>query len=254
MKRNSAIQLLRLLSEEELRRLSKFLRSPYFNNTPTLLTLFEQLRKWHPEYEERRIRPQIIWKKLHPGKAFSEQKYWWSNFKLRTLIEQFMTVEEMLGNKHECKKQLIKSHQRRNAQGLFEKETEGLLNELKEQPHQDIHFYLDSMWLKHDYFFSPQTDKYGGAMYSVEDVMDDLDRFYALAKLKFSCEIKNRERIFSKQVPLQLLEECISTSSQYITENPAYLIFRKSSHPDLAIQIFRKIEAPMTLTRVEGSS
>ncbi|MEO1263487.1 MAG: hypothetical protein AAFZ15_32045 [Bacteroidota bacterium] len=226
MKKNSATRLLSLLTEEELRKFSKYLRSPYFNNTPELVVLFEQLRKWHPAYEEQRIRPHIIWKKLKPGTAFSTQKYWWMNFKLGSMLEQFMVVEELLGNKQETKKQLIKSYGRRNVHKPFAKETKALLGSFSEQPFQDIQSYASSMWLKHDYFFSPLTDKYGGAEYSVEDIMDDLDRFYILAKMRFACEIKNRERIFKKHMPIELLEECVQKSSRFVPENPAYLIYR----------------------------
>ena len=226
MKRNSATRLLCLLTEEELRRFSKFLRSPYFNNTPILIKLFEQLRRWHPDYEEKRIHPPKIWKKLEPDKDFSAQKYWWLNFKLRTLVEKFMIVEEVMSNEGESKKHLIKSYGRRNVHGLFEKETKSFLAKISKMPFQNLHTYSSSLWLKYDYFFNPQTDKYGGALYSVEDVMDELDRFYLLAKLQFASEIKNRERIFSKKVPIDLLEESILTSRKYVPENPAFLMYR----------------------------
>ncbi|MEZ4935728.1 MAG: hypothetical protein R2788_26785 [Saprospiraceae bacterium] len=101
-----------------------------------------------------------------------------------------------------------------------------MLGEIEKRPHQDIHSYSESLWLKHDYFFNPQTDKYGGALYSVEDAMEDLDRFYLLAKLRFAAEIKNRERIFVKKVPVKLLDESIVESGKYIPENPAYLMYR----------------------------
>ena len=71
------------------------------------------------------------------------------------LVERFMAVEEMEGNEMSFKKQLIKSHSRRNAHALFEKETKALIEQLEKQPFQDIHTYSETLWLKHDFFFNP---------------------------------------------------------------------------------------------------
>ena len=226
MKRNTVIQLLRLLSKEEITKLGKFLRSPYFNNSKPIIALFEQYRKLHPDYLAKRIKPHKFWEKIYPDKPFSEQQYWWLTHKLRTLIEQFLIAEETLHNPQTAKQQLIHAYRQRNAHPLFEKETISLLGELEKQPFQDIHSYASSLWLKHDYFFNPLTDKYGGAHYSVEDAMEELDRFYILAKLRFAAEIKNRERIFFKKVPIKLLDECLMASDEYMEKNPAFLMYK----------------------------
>ena len=227
MKKNTATQLLSLLTEEELRRLSKFLRSPYFNYSQPIITLFDCLRKWHPDYEERRIRPRMYWKKIQPEKPFSENAYWILNFKLRRLIERFMAIEKMEGNEMAFKKQLIKAYADRDAHRLFENDTKKLIKKIDSQPHRDIHAYSESLWLKHDYFFNPQTDKYKDVLFSVENTMEELDRFYFLAKLRFSTEMKNREKIFSKKYKIQLLDEIIVASKKYEKENPVFLLYKK---------------------------
>ncbi|MEO1259361.1 MAG: hypothetical protein AAFZ15_11220 [Bacteroidota bacterium] len=226
MNRNTSVQLLKLLSSEEIRRLGKFLRSPYFNYSQPVIALFERLRRHHPDYDPQKIQPVNLWKKIHPTAAYEEQKYWKLNFKLCRLIERFMAVEEMEANHFEHKKHLLYSHRRRNAQTLFVRETKSLIAQIESQPYQDIHSYSKTLWLKHDYFYSTVTDKYSPAIYSVEDAMHDLDRFYTLAKLRFASEIKNREQIFAQKTPLKLLGECITTCHEYEHENPAYLMYR----------------------------
>ena len=242
MKRNTATQLLRLLSDEEIRRFSKFLRSPYFNYSQPVIALFDYLRRHHPDYDAKRIRPPVFWKKIYSGKQFSEQKYWTLNFKLRTLIERFLAIEEMEGNESEFKKQLIKSHGQRNAHALFEKETISLVEKLQSQPGQDTRSYAESLWLKHDYFFHSLTNKYGKAVYSVEQVMEELDRFYVLAKLHFAGELKNRERMFSQKSDIRLLEESVALSKQFKQENPAFILYHSIINlhePEKAVDAFR---------------
>ena len=226
MHRNTSVQLLRLLSSEEIRRLGRFLRSPYFNYSHRVISLFEQLRKHHPDYDAQKIKPVILWEKLHPEATFEVQKYWKLNFKLCRLVERFMALEEMERDQFNYKKHLLNAYSRRHAKALFAKETKSLVVQIQSQAYQDIQSYDKAFWLKHDYFFNTVTDKYGQALYSVEDAMDDLDRFYTLAKLQFASEIKNREQIFAKKIPLKLLDECISTSHAFESKNPAYSMYR----------------------------
>ncbi len=226
MKRNSTYDHLRLLTDEEIRRLGKFLRSPYFNYSQPVIILFDTLRKYHPEYDTGRIMPEVIWKKIFPGKPFSEKKYWATNFNLRSLIAKFMAVEKVQVDEQLFKKLLIKSYADRNAHSLFEKGTQNLIEQINNYPWQDIHTYSESLWLKHDYFYDPSTDKFGGAKYSIEDAMEELDRFYCLAKLRFATEIKNREKIFSKKNKIRFLEEVVKISEKYEEENPAFLMYK----------------------------
>lgn len=241
MKRNTVVELLRLLSKEEITRLGKFLQSPYFNNSKLVVVLFEQYRRLHPAYSEKQVKPEKFWEKLHPGKPYVAQKYWWLAHKLRGLIEQFLVSEESTNDQRMYKRQLINAYRKRNAQPLFEKESLVLLDHLHEQPFQDFQYYADCFWLKHDYFFNPSTDKYGKAKYSVEDAMQDLDRFYLLAKLRLSAEIKTREALFSKKVPIRLLEECQAASVEFTKENVAFLIYQKVLelfHPKKAVSAY----------------
>lgn len=262
MKRNTVIDLLSLLSGEEVTKLGKFLRSPYFNSSKPVIALFDCLRKWHPDYEEKRIRPQIFWKKIYPGEAFAEQKYWTLNFNLRCLIERFMAVEEMQKDEFVFKKQLIQSHGRRNAHALFEKETKALAGQIEKLPYQDILSYSKSLWLKHDYYYKTGTNKYGGgASFSVKDTMHDLDRFYVLAKLFYTSEFKNREEVFSTKTNILLLDECVSLSAGFQEENPAFLMCRTilnlfdKDNPNTAFQTGKKLllQHAATLSReVQG--
>ncbi|HFA48259.1 MAG TPA: hypothetical protein ENJ95_04485, partial [Bacteroidetes bacterium] len=167
-----------------------------------------------------------MWKKLFSDIPFNDNKYWNICFTFGKLMEKFLVVLQLDAQPKEEKKILIRALGQRNIYKFFEKETKKLTEHIKKQSYQDIHSYSETMWLKHDYFFSPLTDKYGGAIYSVEDAMEDLDRFYVLAKLRLASEIKNRERIFSKKVPVQLLEESILASEQYVEENIAFLMYK----------------------------
>lgn len=227
MQANKPVQLLRLLSEEELRRMSKFLRSPYFNYSQPVVALFEQLRKHHPDYSAKTLTPEKIWKKAFPEQVFDGQKYWKLLTKLRNLIERFLAIEEVDKNERNYKRNLISALGKRNAHHLFAKETQNLIQRISSQPFQDAQSYQDNFELKRDYFFHTLTDKYRQAEYEVADAMHDLDRFFVMSKLRLASEVKNRERMFSEKIELELMEECSDLANRYILENPVFFIYRK---------------------------
>lgn len=226
MQDTKSLKLLKSLTKEEFRRLGKFLRSPFYSYNKSVVALYDYLKKYYPDFETKKMDKEKVWAKLFPNKAFNDNGYWNLCFTFLRLIEKFMVAIQMEAQPDEEKKLFIQAVAKRNLHDVFEKETQKMVEKIEAQPWMDIHSYSDAMWLKHDYFFNALTDKYGGAIYSVEDAMEELDRFYLLAKLRFASEIKNRERIFSKKVPVHLLDESITESKRYETENPAYRMYK----------------------------
>ena len=243
MQDTKSLKLLRSLNKDEFFRLGKFLCSPFYSYSKASIALYEYLKKYYPDFDSKKLTKEKVWTKLFPGKPFNENSYWKLCFSFFKLLEKFLVALQLEAQPNEEKKMFIRALGQRHVYGLFVKESKTLLNEIEKQPYQDIHSYSDSLWLKHDYFFNSLTDKYGNAAYTVEDAMEDLDRFYLLAKLRFAAEIKNRERMFSKKVPIKLLEECLEASDEYAAENPTYLMYKNVLHlymPEKAEAAYQK--------------
>jgi hypothetical protein len=73
MKNSKVVQVLGALNEAELKEFKNFIYSPYFNNNKNLSKLFEYLKKYYPLFEEDKIRKEIVFENLFPGKAYSGQ-------------------------------------------------------------------------------------------------------------------------------------------------------------------------------------
>ncbi len=73
MKNSKAVQVIAALTEDELKELSDFARSPYFNTNKNIIRMFDLLRKHYPDFEESKIEKEIIFAKLFPEKPYSEQ-------------------------------------------------------------------------------------------------------------------------------------------------------------------------------------
>lgn len=72
MEQIKAFRILSALNEEEYGSFSRFIISPFFNRSKDLIKFFEVVKKYYPEFKHSGLASEKIYKKLYPGKSFSE--------------------------------------------------------------------------------------------------------------------------------------------------------------------------------------
>ncbi|MEM8906566.1 MAG: hypothetical protein AAGD05_01865 [Bacteroidota bacterium] len=85
------------LSAHEMNGFGKFLRSPYFNQRADLCQLFEAIKE--AIAKEKVLTKSELWTTIFPSDTFVEQKLRLLMTYLQRLLEQFITVEKVMGNK-----------------------------------------------------------------------------------------------------------------------------------------------------------
>ncbi len=90
MKNSNLIGVLRVLDKKELKKLHKFLQSPYFNENKKVLALFEYLMRFAPKYEAKGLDRKLVFKKIFPDKSYEKN----SGLGLRRLISQLNRLVE----------------------------------------------------------------------------------------------------------------------------------------------------------------
>lgn len=93
MKDRKLIQLLQLVPDEAIPRLSKFLASPYFNTLQKLTDLGAYFVQYHPEFEHEDLSEEIAFKLLFPTKPFNSHEFNRYSSKLYKLVERFIEIE-----------------------------------------------------------------------------------------------------------------------------------------------------------------
>lgn len=71
MKNSSSIEILRTFSEDELKEFTDFVSSPFFNKKKSALTLFRQIRKFYPKFDDDKLHREILWKSVYPKKKYN---------------------------------------------------------------------------------------------------------------------------------------------------------------------------------------
>ena len=226
MTSTALIELLRSLDKKEFRYFHRFLKSPFFNTNPVMVQFYELLKPFSPRFDSPKLTKQNLYPHLYPDQPYRDTRMRNLISDLKLLTEEYLTQLELKEKKIERRKMLNQAYARRNLYAFFEKMTSQLLKELGELPFKDIHVYNEAMWLRHNYYFHPLTDKYHTLPFEIQRVMEDMDRSYVLGKLQFGSEIKNRERIFEKKYKLELLTESLKLADYFAAENKVFLLYK----------------------------
>lgn len=119
------VQLLKKFDKEELSRFGKFLDSPYHNNSTKVKRMFDELKKFHPDFDDVGFNKKKLLKEVSPGIAFNESTFRNVISDLLSQVERFLTIEQAMKNEHERNIFLIRA--------MFEKENGKLLEKISKK-------------------------------------------------------------------------------------------------------------------------
>jgi len=145
MKETSLIQLLKSLTPEELRKLDKFLRSPYFTegrNLSSRITYryFETLRKYHPHFKDEELSPEKLYLKLYHAGNGNVKIMRKLNSDLLGLIEKFLSLEQYEIDGSERRHNLLLQLSGRRIEKVFKRRFDETLKYLETIDKDDVYY------------------------------------------------------------------------------------------------------------------
>lgn len=207
MEKSKLIDLLRSLDQNELRRFRDFVASPYFNKNVELIPFINYLVDLSPDFMTSDLSKELVFKAVFPEEEYDKKKLAYQMNYLLKLGETFLAVEkyqedELLMNYHTLSqftyRQLDKHY------NYLYKKSDQLLNEQPLKREED--FYNSYLLSKAstDHFTSKRLRQFDP---SLQLSADKLDSFYFFNKLKYSCEMLNRQSIIAADYQLKFLAE-----------------------------------------------
>ncbi|MCO6480755.1 MAG: hypothetical protein J5I94_29205 [Phaeodactylibacter sp.] len=215
MRESKLIALLRSIKPEEQRWLAKWVRSPYYNSNEWVVALFDHLRKYAPGYDSPKITKEAIFKHVFPDKPYDSQRLRVLLFRLSALVEEFLVAQRLKRGRITHQELLQAELGERNQYELFLKQNQGLAEQLEQSPYRDEYYYLARWRQQHDHFFHPRTARYGFSTDQLEGIMQNLDAFYVLSKMRYSAELRNRQNILPEAYEIALLGESIQLAEKH---------------------------------------
>ena len=214
------VTVLKSFDEPRLKRLKKYVHSPYFNTPPVCRLLLDRLLLLHPKFLEKKMTPELLGKGIVT--LSTSQKQTTAATQLLTIIKEFIALEEWQKDRARVTQYLLKGLKQLSLAAEFKKEYAKEKELLDTDPEQNFDVFFERhalAELKHTGFSSRLSRN---AQNDLLPIVKTLDDFYALKRLRALCEIINRHQVFGaayhdEHVPglLKILEPYNSSKYPY---------------------------------------
>lgn len=226
MENSKLISVLNTLSPEEMRWLSKFVISPYYNSNEYVVKLFEYLKKLYPRFPKKQLQEEAIFKAVFGEAKFDIKRMRVVVSRLFAVIEQFLVAENGKGKSLEFQQKLTEEFGKRNLYKYFEKGIYKMADDLQKQPYRDADYFKNRMLLNRWYYEHPTTNRQEQiAQKALTDCMDCLDAYLILSKLELSLGIQSLISVSQKEYSIRLLDEIKEESARSYSDIPVVTLY-----------------------------
>ena len=204
-------QILKSLSAEEFRKLGKFVNSPFINESPLMIKLYDLFRQLYPKFEGLNKR-EIIFDKLYPGEKYDEHRLRDRFSEFVKITEKFLVFNSVLQDKHSFDLHLLSSLKKNNANNIFEKELLELLKDAENYGIKDEIYFKNQYELKEllwDYQLSHHTAGSTEILEGLSSEISDIINFFIIKIFKSYLSIINGQENINYDYRFALFEDLL---------------------------------------------
>jgi hypothetical protein len=229
MYKSKLIEVFYSLSKAQLRGLSRFVASPFFNKREDVTALFELLYKT-PLDNRVALRKEKAFKKVFGNTIeFDTDRLDYTMSFLLKAIEQFLILENKTNNPTQNTIALLQEYRQLGLSKHFQQTLKLAQKQQKKNPLRDFDYYQQSFEIEMEqyHFLAAQqrtTSK------NLQEVSSKLDLTFLVQKLKDACQLLAHQAVYKQQYDFGLLE----TILPYIDSHPTLL----SNHPSIALYYY----------------
>lgn len=184
MKESKIKELLKALSAVEFKKFGDFVRSPFFNKNPHLVTLYDYFARYNENFDKLAVLSEDIFRFVFKNEKYSEIKVriLFSNFV--KLIEEYLVYIEGTKNVIYQKTLLVNTLHQRNLTKNFHSALKDTMEFQLKQFNRDEDYYYNQIYLEVEAFnhFLERSSKINEEDF--KKINDNMDYYYILIKLK----------------------------------------------------------------------
>jgi hypothetical protein len=210
---NKLVTHLKQLDKAQLKRFGEFVHSPYFKVPSSPVALFDYLQTQHPTFDEKKISPALIARKVKD--LPTENKQAKAGTELLKNMELFLATEKWHSNPRTVMLDMLAAQNQLQWQALYADNLEKLQTEL----HNDAEKNIDYFHQKH-LLATIESNGYNvkikrNAQNDLSPVLKTLDEYYALKKLRYHCELLSRNQILGTPYQANGLAQALDILTPY---------------------------------------
>jgi len=235
IKNNKLIIVLSSISKEELKQFKKFVYSPYHNENIQVRRLLDYLVKWYPDFEQKRITYEQIFKAINPESNNTKEFVIKLCSRLFKCLENYLAIhakqaDSLAKQTKEIKKllQLLRYYNENHLDGLFKQTLKRLDKALEEYPYRN-EYYFNFQHLREVVYcgFLSAKQERGTGDVNLQELNNRLDEYYFIYKMKLFSLMINRQQVVPHPYDKTLFS-VIRSSVLTNTENRAvFEVWRK---------------------------
>lgn len=215
MRNSKLYSILEDFDKYEQNRLRKFLISPYFNRNEALVRLFEQLVKHINSGNEQELERDALWLKVHPDNSFDDVLFRKNCSDLLKLIESYFAQQVFEENPIHKANYLIEAVGKRKVERLFNSTMRTARRLSEQQLYRSADYYLSQYQVEKNFYDLMELELDRTARKNVEDILNNLDRFFLAEKLRYSCTVLSQQSLVSLEYKLLFIDEIDAHIKRY---------------------------------------
>lgn len=236
VKDTKLIGILKTLTKVELNHFGELVTSPYFNKNQSVSRLYETLAGLYPKFSDEDVDRHEVFRKLFPGSKFDEQKLRYASSDLVKLLELFLMLQELDPKNPDALHMLYEALRKRGLDKYSEQIIETSAKTLTAHPLEDMAFFLQRYQNEIDRYNQVSGRRNIAIRENLESLLQSLDTFYIINKLKYSSEVINHMNVWAGDYKPLLLEEILTHLKSNPEQSPAvsiyYHILKTLTHSD----------------------
>ncbi len=226
MNNSSLILLLKNFDKQQLKELGSFVKSPYFNTNKALISLFEYIRKQHPDFVPEKLEKKYVYKKIFGKSEFNDGFFRVLMSNLQNLAEEYLSLKgfqkEPLLKKKFLLDQLIEFPENKKlAEKILKEGLKEADNTEPRGPDDYLGKYHMSFYRKYIYSKNFAATKDNMPAEHMYDEQKYLTYYFLLRMLADHFYHLNQSQIINYTPKLIFLDEIIT----FLEKNPEYLEF-----------------------------
>ncbi|MBK8553513.1 MAG: hypothetical protein IPL53_21590 [Ignavibacteria bacterium] len=139
------VKILKKFSPKEINEFEKLLNSPFYNNHSTIVILFDELKKYYPEFSHKTITKEYLFNFVNKGKKYDDKLFRKYLSRINKLAEEYLNIIEIRSDKEKAELNILLQLSKRDLKDAYSRK----LNEVEKSFEKDARMDGDKFLLKH---------------------------------------------------------------------------------------------------------
>lgn len=209
MEKSKIITLLRTLSRPEMYAFNDFVASPFFNKKEELVRMLAILTDEGQVLPDGSLAKEEVYRRLFPGQPYDDKHLRYLASDLSKLAEKFLAYRKQEEDPVQSDLHLLSCYLERSLDKHYEQTRARIQQRLEAAPYSDSTFFYQQL------SFAEIEERRFGEKFrrrfdpTIQYASNFLDCYYFIKKLKYSCDMLDRQSLLQGEYQLNLSENLI---------------------------------------------